>query len=275
MVEARLQAIGTHPGRGSHGLPRFVARSEALRCYRRHQRPDRTGTVSVGDFDADRIAEGLRTLFTTPGDPSIRPPLFSPEAEQRGLRESALELPGDPTIVFAWRIPPGTSRSGLDLLAHLLGQGPSSLLGRRLQGETHLARRVDMFPSYPGLQRPSRFVLRIVCAEWDRTLYERLVREGQDVVSRLRERGFDEEEFGLARGSLMAQRLTLIGDESKLAARMARDLGTLGKIDLLPPDQKACEALIDRILDRSRLTVVRTALDSFEVEQPKKKEEDR
>jgi len=132
-----------------------------------------------------------------------------------------------------------------------------------------------MFPSYPGIQRPSLFVLRIICAEWDQALYEKLVTEGRGVVTRLRERGFDDKEFALARGSLMADRLTLIGDESILAARMARDLGTLGKVDLLPPDKKACEALIERILDRSRLTVVRTALDSFGDKQQPKKEDGR
>lgn len=264
LTEARLQAIQTHPMRGSHGLPRFVSRREALEFYHRFQRPERTVTVIVGDFDAKRIAEQLRGIFTTPGDPTLRPPVLSPEPDQRGFRESGLELPGDPTIVFAWRLPPDANRSGVELLARLLGQGPSSLLGRRLIAETHLARSVGMISSYPGLEEPSLFVLRIVCAEWDRDLYEKLLEEGKGVVQRLETRGFDEREFTLARGSLMADRLALIGDESQLAARLARALGTRGRIDLVPPDRKQCEKLLAEILRRSRLTLIHTSTRSFD-----------
>ncbi|MEZ5988993.1 MAG: insulinase family protein [Planctomycetota bacterium] len=266
LAEARLQALQVHPLRGARGLPRFVPWQEARSFWRRHHRPERIVTVLVGAFDADRVAETMRSLFTAPAHPGERPPPLPVEPAQPGFRESFLELGGDPRLVVAWRVPDGTARADLEVLGRVLADGADSMLARALRTEPPLAATIEAFPCHPARMDPCLFMLRLTGTEWNRARYEALLAEGRKVFDRVREDGVDAGLLGRAIDAWSAERRLRDADPRELAMTIAHRLALTGEPAAVPPDAERCQALAKALFDRRRLTMVSTALDLFERE---------
>jgi zinc protease len=109
---------------------------QACEAYQRAQyAPDNAVLVVVGRFDAAQALSLVRRHFGSlppPSLPATKPPALAPQiAEQRSSERVEGEVP---VLLVGWRAAGGADRSteALDVLAHLLGAGPRSRLGREL-----------------------------------------------------------------------------------------------------------------------------------------------
>jgi zinc protease len=124
-----------------------LTREDALSYYRRFYTPENAILVVAGDVTADtvrRLAEGTYGRIAPRGS---RPVRFRPrEPEPRAMRHLTVADPKveQPTLQRLYLVPSSqTAENGegqaLDLLAEVIGSGPTSFLYRRLVLERHVA----------------------------------------------------------------------------------------------------------------------------------------
>ncbi|PIE25613.1 MAG: hypothetical protein CSA62_00755 [Planctomycetota bacterium] len=256
--EALLLALRNHPLRRTL-LPRLsqakaVSRAEALSFWHRHQRPERCVTVLVGDFDPERIREGLRRIFVRPA-PGQAAPAIPDEMQQRGLRESRIQQPGPRRQVLAYRIPQGLRPGILRCLAELLASGPGSLLAElRLELGPRVQWQVQA--RQPELGYPAFFVIETQERGDLSPLHKRL----QAATSALAKGTADPTRLEAALRLEQLRHASQREDSREYAAELARDWAMRGRAALsraaLSPKELLAGAA--QLLQDARLTRVRS-----------------
>ncbi|HXC17671.1 MAG TPA: insulinase family protein, partial [Holophagaceae bacterium] len=214
-------ALPGHPyGRNLADYSAAVAalRRNELRAYaRRACAPARMAIILVGDLDAaSAIAELQKTLGALPqGDPPDPPVL--PDLNL-ALGDRRVQIQGDGFRLLAgWRIPNRASGDtpALDLLARILGGGPSARLTRRLR---NLASDVSVSTGRPGARYPN---LLLVDA---RPLPGHSLQEVEDAIEsetlRLRQEPVSQDEWNRALAQLDLARMEAESDASALGAAL-------------------------------------------------------
>ena len=193
-------------------------RRDEIRAYaRRACAPGRMALVLVGDLDpAAALAQLQSTLGALPaGEPpeaAVLPDL------NLALGDRRVQMQGDGFRLLAgWRVPSRTDADApaLDLLARILGGGPSSRLSKRLKG---LATGLEVSVGRPGARYPNLLVV-------DATpLPGHSLQEVEDALEseilRLRQEPVSAEEWNRALAQLDLARLETASDAGDLSAAL-------------------------------------------------------
>lgn len=193
-------------------------RRDDLRAYARQAcAPGRMAIVVVGDLDpAATMAQLQQTLGTLPPGPPPEAPVLPDLNLALGDRRVQMEGEGSRVLV-GWRIPPRTAEDApaLDLLARILGGGPSARLQRRLAG---LATDIQVSTGRPGARYPNLLVVEA------RPLPGHSLQEVEEAldseVLQLRQTPVSPEEWGRALTQLEVGRLELESDAGALSAAL-------------------------------------------------------
>jgi predicted Zn-dependent peptidase len=262
--EALLLAMREHPLRDSL-LPQLdraktPTREEALRFWQRQLRPERGVTVLVGDFDVERVREGLLRIFVRPATGRAAPRIAD-EAPQNGLRASDLVLEGPDRSVDAYRVPPDVPIEHLRALASLLdGQSGSMLSDLRLELGTRV--RWQITPRLPRLGEPAFFVIETE----ERGTNSPLERRMEDALRRLRDGSAPESQLLTALQSERLQQEELREDSHSWAAQLARRYALGGAAALRPAELSpaALRRSAAKLLQETRRTRVRSTAPASE-----------
>lgn len=250
------RAILVHPRRLSlmppSASPRFFSWQDAVEFYQRHQRPERTVTVLVGDFDVERIATGLNRIFVHPPNSVAKPVRLPGEPAQVGKNLSQIRSPGAPSLVLGYRIPEATPLSHLSVLEQLFLR--SSRLESSLVRERGLAEQILVHPSFPELGWPALFVIEISSVPGSD--YAGLIAESMKLIEELP--SLRDAQIERAIRVWRAARRRLADDPRRLAETLAREVALEGRAAAEPeePSVAAIRKLVGRLLDPARLTMV-------------------
>jgi zinc protease len=185
--------------------------------FKRWYTPDNLVVVAAGDFEAEKVAERIRTLF---GDAeaggATRGRAIEPE--QHALRTALMESSFERArFDLSWRAPSfrEVHATHLDLLAFILGEAESSRLVRDVKESQGLTDRIDAScytPLDPGL-----FSINLECEPAQSTEAIEAVLEH---VERVRIESVTEDELERARANFLAtehfERESVSGMASKL-----------------------------------------------------------
>ncbi|MDE3033355.1 MAG: insulinase family protein [Acidobacteriota bacterium] len=214
-------ALPGHPyGRNLADYAAAVAalRRDELRAYaQRACGPGRMAIVLVGDLDpASALPELQKTLGALPETEPPEAPVLPDLNLALGDRRVQIQGEGFRLLV-GWRIPARTDPDApaLELIARILGGGPSARLSRRLKG---LATDISVTAGRPGARYPN---LLVVDAE---PLPGHSLQEVEDAVEseilRLRQTPVSQDEWNRAIAQLDLARLDTESDASDLTAAL-------------------------------------------------------
>lgn len=166
-----------------------VQREDVFAYYREKYTPNNIFFVVVGDIDADKIEEQIRTAFAGVKAKPLPPVVLPEEPPQAGQREIVEEAPIElGQFHMAWHIPDLRHRDipALDVLATLLGAGHSARLFQEVREKKGLVHSVDAWtynPGNPGLLGMSAVVDARLFKEARLALLTELERMKQELVS--------------------------------------------------------------------------------------------
>jgi predicted Zn-dependent peptidase len=183
----------------------------------------------VGDFDtADALARMRRHFGRLPAAPRI-PRNPTREPEQEGERRSTVYFDlRSPVLVAAWHAPPtGHADSpALDVASQILSSGRSSRLYRNLvyraqqalyaEGAYWELNAAGLFYAFAGV-RPDADIARVESLFFGE-------------IARLRDEPVSERELDKAKRQIEVAFVNSLGTSHALAARVARDVATFGRI---------------------------------------------
>ncbi|HEU4952640.1 MAG TPA: insulinase family protein [Holophagaceae bacterium] len=214
-------ALPGHPyGRnlGDYAAAVEALRRDELRAYaRRACSPGRMAVVLVGDLDPESALPILeRTLGALPPGTPPEPPVL-PDLNL-GLGDRRVQIQGeDSRVLTGWRIPARTSPDApaLEVLARILGGGPSARLPLRLKG---IATDIHVSTGRPGGRYPNLLVVDATPRPGHslQEVEEALDRE----ILLLRQVPVSQEEWNRALAQLEVGRLDLQADAGELAAAL-------------------------------------------------------
>lgn len=214
-------ALPGHPyGRNLADYAAAVAavRRDELRAYARKAcTPSRMAIVLVGDLDpAGVVAELNKTLGALPpGDPP-EPPVLPDLNLALGDRRVQIQGEGF-RLLESWRIPArtGPDAPAMELIARILGGGPSARLPRRLKP---LAASIEVTTGRPGARYPNLLVVDV------KPLPNHSLQEVEDAVEseilRLQQEPVSQDEWNRAIAQLDLARLVTESDASDLATSL-------------------------------------------------------
>ena len=136
-----------HPVIGSHEDLEAASLQDVVGFFDAHYVPANASLVVAGDFDPavvkPLLAQWFGAIATRPHAPPPAPPPARLEGEVRRVVVDKVELP---RLSLVWHAPPAYAPGSaeLELLARVLGEGPSSRLVRRLVLELRLAESVEV-----------------------------------------------------------------------------------------------------------------------------------
>jgi predicted Zn-dependent peptidase len=136
-----------HPVIGSHQDLEAATVTDVVGFFDAFYVPANASLVVAGDFDPAVVRPLVEQLYgALPSRPLTPPPAVAPvrlEAEVRRVAVDRVELP---RLSLYWHAPPAfaAGTTELELLARVLGEGPSSRLERRLVRELRLAESVEV-----------------------------------------------------------------------------------------------------------------------------------
>jgi predicted Zn-dependent peptidase len=110
--------------------------------------PGNASLVVAGDFDPAAVKEVIaKTFGAIPARPLPEHLTAEPVRLERELRRMTLDRVESPKLHLVWHSPPAfdAGDADMDLIASILGDGPSSRLYRRLVLEEQIAREVEVF----------------------------------------------------------------------------------------------------------------------------------
>jgi len=136
-----------HPVIGSHEDLEAATVADVVGFFDAHYVPANASLVVAGDFDPAATRTLVEQLFgALPSRPHAPPAAVAPVQLAGEVRRVAVDRVELPRLSLYWHAPPtfapGTAE--LDLLARVLGDGPSSRLERRLVLELRLAESVEV-----------------------------------------------------------------------------------------------------------------------------------
>lgn len=124
-----------------------ITREGLLKFYKKYYNPQHATLVVVGDVDPAQALEDVKAYFANiPGGERVHK---EPHVAERDVKATQSVLYRDvqrPMLMYTWRVP-GISTGNefvLNVLAHVIGQSPSSRLYRLLVDEFGLATDVGM-----------------------------------------------------------------------------------------------------------------------------------
>jgi len=187
-----------HPVIGSHEDLEAATLPDVVGFFDAHYVPANASLVVAGDFDPAAVRPLVERWFgalpTRPHAPPPAPPPVRLDGEVRRVVADRVELP---RLDLVWHAP-GAHAAGaaeLELLARVLGEGPSSRLTRRLVLELRLAESVAVFLE-PRLHGS---LFRIQVTALPGVALDAVKRETLAVLADLSARGPVEAELGRAR----------------------------------------------------------------------------
>ena len=153
-----------------------------------HYVPGNATLVVAGDLDPEVARPMIEQLFgAIPPRPVPAPPVAAPVRLEREVRRTVVDEVELPRLVLAWPAPaayaPGSAE--LDLLAAVLGDGPSSRLERRLVQDLRIAESVSVSLDARALGS----VFRVEVTGTPGADLERVKREALAVLEALAARG--------------------------------------------------------------------------------------
>ena len=154
-----------HPARqpvlGHLDVFRSLTRDRVLEYYRRAVVPDNTVVVAVGDFDADRLFETIRTAFGSWPRTPFQPTVLPPRKVQTGPRQAAVELDVKSVrtiIEFPTVRLTHADLYPLDILAFVLGEGRASRMVSDLRDGRGLVQSISVSSYTPAGYDGGRFL---------------------------------------------------------------------------------------------------------------------
>jgi zinc protease len=198
------QAFNVHPYQraviGTEESIKGLTREMILDFYARYYAPNNMTLVIVGDFDSDHMMAEIDRQFADFEPRELDTPIRPTEPPQDTTR-FALETMDikEGNLALGFHIPDGNHPDAvkLDVLAHILGEGESSRLNRRLVIDEELATSAGAFaytPPDPGLF--------IVTATFDPPNEEEVVQAALEEVARVRDFPVSDAEMERARANL-------------------------------------------------------------------------
>lgn len=203
--------------------------TEAARdFYAQHYSPDNAVGALVGDFqvkDAGTLLERYFGRIPRRGAPPARP-VFEPP--QRGERRIEVRLDAEPRLMMSFHKPtaPDPDDTVAELLATLLGGGPTSRLHRRLVQKDRLAAAVSASNGLPGMRYENLFYMSAVplrghtTAECEAAIAEE--------VARVAAEGVTEAELARVRAREEVSLLGQMTSNEDLAHLLALNQGIVG-----------------------------------------------
>lgn len=202
------------------------------RFFRRYYAPNNMVLAIAGDFDSDEALARIRRTFgrlnrvaEIPRNPTVEPP-------QRGERRSTVRFDvRSPILAAAWHAPAAghPDADALDVAAQILSSGRSSRLYRSLVYEAQQA--LYAHGGYMELAEAGLFLAFAgVRPDADIDTVERLLFAE---IARMREEPAADAEIEKAKRQLEVSMVNGMGTSHALAARLARDMVTFGRIRLL------------------------------------------
>ncbi len=199
------------------------------RFFRDFYVPNNIVLSIVGDFDTEDALARVRRTFgrLDPVDEVERSPTL--EALQRGERRTSVHFDvRGPVLAVAWHAPPAGHPDGdaLEVAGTILSDGRSSRLYRRLVYEEQQV--LYAHAGYVDMQQAGLFLAQVGVrpdARIDRV--ERLLFEQ---IARLREQPVTDAELEKAKRQIEVSMVNGLATSHALAARIARDVATFGRI---------------------------------------------
>jgi predicted Zn-dependent peptidase len=202
---------------------------ECRRFFRSYYSPNNIIISIVGDFDTEaalaRVRKsfgGMRPAVEIPRNPTL-------EAEQRGERRAAVRFDvRGPILAAAWHAPAAghPDAEALDVASQILSRGRSSRLYRQLVYQEQQALYAE--GGYMELAEAGLF-LAIAGVRPDASI-ERVEALFFDQIARLRDEVVDDAEIEKAKRQLEVSLVSGLATSHALAARIARETATFGRI---------------------------------------------
>ena len=162
------------------------------RAFRQaHYAPRNAVGVLVGDIDLDTTPALLERTFGRVPDGPASPPIPTVEPPQRGERRVEVAFDASPRLLIAYHKPkaPDPDDTRAELLAGILGDGPTSRLHRRLVLKDRIAAGAGSWNGSPGARYDNLFMLAVTplqghtAAECEAAVYEELERLAKEPVT--------------------------------------------------------------------------------------------
>jgi zinc protease len=190
-----------HPVIGSHEDLQAASLADVKGFFGTHYVPGNATLVVAGDFDPAQVKALVAKLFgAIPARPVPDRRFVAPATLDREVRRIEMDEVQLPRLYLAWHAPPAftAGTAELDLLAAVLGDGPSSRLERRLVHELRLAESVAVY--LEPRQLGSLFHVQVTGAPG--ADLERLKREALAVLEGVKTSGPDDAELRRARAQV-------------------------------------------------------------------------
>lgn len=215
---------------------------ECRRFFRSYYSPNNILISLVGDFDTGEALTRLRKSFG-----GLRPALEIPrnrtlEPEQRGERRASVRFDvRGPILAAAWHAPAAghPDAEALDVASQILSGGRSSRLYRQLVYEEQQALFAE--GGYMELAEAGLF-LAIAGVRPDASI-ERVEELFFDQIARLRDEPVSEAEVEKAKRQLEVSLVSGLDTSHALAARIARETATFGRVRPLTERLEAIQSV--------------------------------
>lgn len=129
--------------------------------YRRYYTPDKLTISIVGDVDAKKMIALVERYFGSWKAPGVVRAPVTKEPPQEGPRQTSVLFEAQPQLLMGFHIPtyPDPDQPTCYALAHILAEGTTSRLYKRLIEKDKIATAVDSNTDYPGERFPTLFIL--------------------------------------------------------------------------------------------------------------------
>ena len=216
---------------GSHADIEAADLNDVRQFFRQYYTPNNASIAIVVDFDPASAKQMIEKYFgSIPSGPPVPPVTAKTEPITHEKRLSVGDEVELPRVYMLWITPPyfEPGDADADMLAHILGEGKSSRLYKKLVYELQIAQDVDA-QRYP-LKLGSAFYLQATCKPGvtPQTVEQAINQE----LARLRNAGPTPEEVQMARNSIQSSMvfgLQRMGSVANMLNQYNQFLGDPGK----------------------------------------------
>ena len=163
-------AFGEHPYRkpviGYESVIPFLDLSETENFFYNHYTPDNMVIAIVGQIDFDKTEKLIKRYFASIKRKSVRKPVRRFEKFNTGYKKTVFKHPSGAVVLMGWK-KPGLGHPDnipFDLLGHIMADGPTSRLYKRLVIEEKLALSVSAWNGDPGERYNNLFTVYVKLA---------------------------------------------------------------------------------------------------------------
>lgn len=205
-----------------------MTREDALEFFRTFYVPEKMTIAISGDVDPETVREYAEQYFSRLESRSTPEELKSREPEPEGKVRVRHQSNAQPALLYFYQTVPAShpDYSKLQVLSSILGDGRTSRLHRRLVSEKQLAMEVNTFSGYPGKKFTSQLAILAMNNKGVKT--EKLEKEIQSVVRKIREEGVRKEEIQRAITNMRAGALRSLKSNMGMAMQLAESQALFG-----------------------------------------------